>query len=806
MLKYKIYLLGFLAGLLLHHTVAVWLVTASYRNEGPTRLRSMIKDRDHYELGHYLDKLNHLLYRVEGGYLGVGLLAFGLIRLGRATKAGDGAESGRGLDGGMCAAALCGGLAVLTITAYPCLFGEVYFDHDLGDFHLPFRYFYSHGLRDATGFLWCPYILGGLDLHGEGQVGMLHPLHLAIYRSLPWSAAFNVEILLGYLVLASGWYVFFRRWQISPGVSALTAMVLTLGASGFIKLNHLNAIAIIAQIPWQLYFADRLFRGRAAGPMCELGIALCTASQVLLGYPQYLWFSGLVEGAYALAMIGTQGWRLALVRWVVAKSLGASMGAIQLLPTLESLRLSERSVPTIGFKAIDSLNPIYYLQILSPYFFRLSDEAMHPWEYGFYLGQAAPLVIVWGIRDLWADRERRRLIAFAAAVGLAGFVLSLGNYSPTFALTSSLPGFNIFRGPSRYSLLLAIGMSTTFAVAMTDLVHRPPGMRASRKARIVAGIAVAVYALLLLGQVAIDPKEWFAPFVSHPGVLLVSLCGMIGLAFLVDRSSRGSRAALAVVIAWLIVDLVIYDLNYLTTFAASAPAGQVIAEAAAEVQPGPAGQPVLIEGYLNTNIIAIVGRLWNVKGYVGLTPSRKLDYRDKLARQVAGVHWLRSLGGVWSRPPLDPLPAVRLLPRAVVSDDPMGRLKSVDLATTAIVDHPIELDGEAPGRVSGIADRAAGYAFETDSVGSQILLVARNYHPGWRAEVDGRPTESIRVYGDFLGCRVEGGRHLVRFIWSPKGLLNGAAISLAALGLTVAYVTVGMVIWRRRALEVKEAG
>ena len=30
------------------------------------------------------------------------------------------------------------------------------------------------------------------------------------------------------------------------------------------------------------------------------GIALLTASQLLLGYPQYVWFSLLAEGAYVL--------------------------------------------------------------------------------------------------------------------------------------------------------------------------------------------------------------------------------------------------------------------------------------------------------------------------------------------------------------------------------------------------------------------------------------------------------------------------------------------------------------------------
>jgi hypothetical protein len=182
---------------------------------------------------------------------------------------------------------------------------------------------------------------------------------------------------------------------------------------------------------------------------------------------------------------------------------------------------------------------------------------------------------------------------------------------------------------------------------------------------------------------------------------------------------------------------------------------------------------------------------------VGLTPKRILNYHDNHVRRVVGVRWVRSESGYWSRPALAPLPAVRLLSRAVVSDDPMNQLKSVDLATTAILDRPIQLENGPPGRVSAISDPIAGYAFETESAGARVLVVARNYHSSWRAEVDGRPTDTFRVYGDFLGCRVEGGRHLIRFIWTPKWLFYGAAVSLASLTIAFAFFGAGVVRSRR---------
>jgi len=79
-----------------------------------------------------------------------------------------------------------------------------------------------------------------------------------------------------------------------------------------------------------------------------------------------------------------------------------------------------------------------------------------------------------------------------------------------------------------------------------------------------------------------------------------------------------------------------------------------------------------------------------------------------------------------------------------------------------------------------------------------ILFLSIPYSPGWRATVDGRSTEVIRVNTGFSGVRVSPGTHRVELDYATPGLrtglvAGGVGLALAA-GLAVAYV-----VRRRRA-------
>src|SRR4030095_422712 len=127
---------------------------------------------------------------------------------------------------------------ILGILSWPMLTGQVYIKDDLGMFHLPLRLFYAQSLAEGNNFTWFPNIFNGFYLHGEGQVGMYHPLHLILYSALPLALAFNLEVLLGYPFMLSGTFGLLSRWGIRRDAAMFGALCFTF--SGFNLLHHIH--------------------------------------------------------------------------------------------------------------------------------------------------------------------------------------------------------------------------------------------------------------------------------------------------------------------------------------------------------------------------------------------------------------------------------------------------------------------------------------------------------------------------------------------------------------------------------------
>ena len=184
-------------------------------------------------------------------------------------------------------------------------------------------------------------------------------------------------------------------------------------------------------------------------------------------------------------------------------------------------------------------------------------------------------------------------------------------------------------------------------------------------------------------------------------------------------------------------------------------------------------------------------------------PPSGLDYDDVAALRAASVAWYaanplrpdeaaRGLGppvwGPW-RPVPDPLPRARLVSHTRTSRSPGDDLKVIDLNKTALVSRHVELSPGPPGAASIVTDRPGSVRLNVEAPGRQLLVLSDTYHSGWRAQVDGKPVEIRRVNGDFMGCVIEKGSHLVEFDFRPVALAWGKLLSL--LGLAVGICVCG---------------
>jgi hypothetical protein len=611
--------------------------------------------------------------------------------------------------------------------------------------------------------------------------------------------AWNLECVLSYAFLFAGMCVFMRR-RFNPPEAWFAAMAFTFCGFNLLHFVHVNAIAVIAHVPWLLYGIDRLASRRTdfqSVPMSGVHqtpcpkpggvqpsivlIALLTGSQLLVGYPQYVLYSLIAEALFLALAIRERheadGWRGVTVitaPWILAKLIGLALGAVQVLPTFEALADAARQNAESSFSTWGSLHPLNAVQLVAPYLFAKRVVGQNTHELALYVGIVPLLLATLAIsnRRLLHDRPKLQTVSrFAAALVALGGLLALGDYGPLHRLVSAVPLLSSFRFPCRATVLVQLGVALLAAVGFA-LVYR--GQSRDRRAVLIPRKAFAGLLFASLTLAGFAPVVW-SDYVASPQQVW---CGpallLIGL-LLLYGASTGRRGALPALVIFASMDLGIYGLSYgvyravapLDDFidATSAPAADHGVRVALDIAPANGegihvGNQILLRGFSR------------IDGYAGLEPARRLDYRTIDALRLAGVKYVASTAPVEVRWGLQKRANGWL---EVPGPSPRARLERPDFgtATTASAD---------TGHVQVIEDRPGRIVVVAETRNPAVIALTETYHTGWQASLGGASVSTLRVHGDFLGCAVPAGRSTVPFHFAPASLQIGRAMSVCGLG------------------------
>ena len=695
---------------------------------------------------------------------------------------------------------------MLAVVGAPLVLGLVYTSEDLGTFHLPTRAFYARCLEQGDSFAWLPNLFCGFYLQGEGQAGMYHPLHLLLYRFLPLAAAFNLELLLSYPFAFAGTYWFLRRWELGRDAAAFGALVFAFSSFNVLHYMHINAVAVVAHIPWLLLAIDVVMRGGSRRRwIAMLGLALLTGSQLLLGHPQSVWLSLFAELLYiVMLMWGWLGIRR-LLQIGGGKLLGVLIGAVQLLPTYDAATHCVRQDPSLAFGYEFSLDPANLLQLVQPYLFsrrifpQVTGEGAvvgNPHELGLYNGAMASVLIFWVLARIRKPGPRRLLAIGALVLAAIALQFAWGEYGYPYRVQARIPLIGSFRAPCRYIVLVHLAMAVAAAIAFAEVA----GLSAQRDklpwrklwplaVLPLAGFAIAAFVLWPRAEAEATPEEYIFVSMSSARYILLGPVLVTLAAGLVAAALRGWRVALLGIVLFAAADQTAYGLAYVWRDVPTDYASYT-----RSVATPPDGGDVRLRAHGNADNVLMIRGYRLANGYAALMPKRQLDYDRVVCLRVAGVRWRPpapsdSPGAIayWVEVP-DPTPRVRLVSRAQVSSDPNRDIDSVDIRTTALVAEPVDLPDGPPGEVVSFAERPGLIRVETHCSSRQLLVVSESYHDGWQASVDGEASRVVRVYGDFIGCVVEPGAHEVEFRFRPRSLRWGAWISVAGMVLAMAGI------------------
>lgn len=388
-------------------------------------------------------------------------------------------------------------LPFAALQLHATLLGRPLYFRDTTGAWLPLAESFVHCASEGALPFWDPYAAFGRALLGDPRAAVLYPF--------TW---------LNLLLLPEHYYALYAVGHLAFGVAGTALLGRALGLS---RLGAAGAAAVFgasgpllslvamwshlvgaAYVPWIVWAFARTAERPSARRAAVAGLLL--ALSLLGGSPE---MTSLAALGTAIALLARpRPVRLLEARRAAALAGGAVLGlalaAAQLLPTLELVKHSVRSLYSRERALGWSLHPLTVPETVVPA--RWADwevkasrkddilELREPFLMSIYLGAAAALPVAAALC------RRRRVLAAPLAMLLAAGLLALGRHTPVYdAVAGSLPVVRDLRFPVKAFLLAALGWSLLAGVGIDRL------RGAGRRERAAVGAAAALLVLALGG-------------------------------------------------------------------------------------------------------------------------------------------------------------------------------------------------------------------------------------------------------------------------------------------------------------------
>ena len=392
---------------------------------------------------------------------------------------------GPGRPGVLAASGLVG-LAILTYAPL-LLFDRLSVNADVFLAYLPAHLWLAAGLRAGELWLWTPHLLTGFPL-AFTEYGWFYPPTWLALLVAPGPRGYWVAVALHAAAAGIATYGLARSWGRSPVAAGIAGAVYQLSGTVAGGAALLNFGTVFWSLPFLCWCADGLCRAASGQdrvawqPLLFRGLLAAAAVGLitLSGHPQLVALVCVGAGAYAIATTAAQtqasGWRvwIAPVALLAAGLAALPLAAIRIVPTLEVAALSPRgqglevaaaavgSAPPWALAAGLALPGLEVLPVLSP-------------TWVAYVG-LVPLALAGYAAWCWRETGFPGRTVLLLVFGGVSIVLACGGFTPLYPLLLKVPGFALFRDPTRW-LILWVFAAALLAADGYD-AWRAPGVAA----------------------------------------------------------------------------------------------------------------------------------------------------------------------------------------------------------------------------------------------------------------------------------------------------------------------------------------
>jgi hypothetical protein len=537
-------------------------------------------------------------------------------------------------------------------------------------------------------------------------------------------------------------------------------------------------VATTAWVPWILWGIERYAGTRRLDHLAALAGAVGLA--LLAGGWSMLYFAAAVIAIYAIARLhAAKEKRVQLGAALAAAAIvGVLLSAAQLLPALAHARISPRALGVDYSFASSYAWPSwrYLLTLLVPTLY--GDDARgtyhgasDQWELcGYAIGITATLLVPLAL----IGRERRGERIALLALCLVACDLARGDGGLLHPLFFRfLPFYGSLRCPARALYVWTLAAPILAADGLDAISTRLPEAKRGWLALVPLVLALE----LLITWRSENPSVKLADTRARPAVAdsLFSRAGRyttdvhLGQRFhnsglLWGYESAGGYTSLPI---WRVLHLY-WIANHGKPYPHARLADDLTAQGL---------------WTFSSPIVDLLGVRWV------LAPSDRPIAAPGFSRVVAGSDGV----DLWHNREAYPRAFMVYRARVAASDDEAARAvadPSWDPSRVAIVEHALDgVPAPAPGETAPgptpyrelFREGPFDLMLDVETKAAGVLVVSEPWHPGWRAFVDGKPVELLRVDYGLRGVRLPAGHHAVTFELTDRPLAFGSLVSVLAL-------------------------
>ncbi len=607
---------------------------------------------------------------------------------------------------------------------------------DSVSFSYPMKYVVIKDFKSGILPLWNPYILFGTPLLANFQSAAFSVTNI-FYFLTDFNSAWNFQIIFQHIFACIFMYFLLRHWKISKVGAILGSISFAFGGFNLIWSEWNSHTLTASFIPLLVLFADRFIEKGEAYDGIFLSIIL--ALQIFSGYPQIVVYT--IPAIFLLWLVNFKSLNKGILLLIFIV-FGIALASLQVLPSVELLKLSQRSTEVIP-KEWAFLTPRQIITFIAPDFFG-NHATYNYWGDKNYTSNIGFVGVVSFTLAILAIKyfKKRREILYLVVLILVSLLFSFQTPISVFLWDKDILGL---KAGASYRILVIFSFAISALAGFGyDYLKN---IKSNKLPLIFTGLIISLF--------------WIYAFQLHNSVAIRNLILPTGIFIF------------TVILFWktklkfLLLFLILVELFYFgwkfTPFVSRDivfPGNKIVSylKNIKEDFRVVGGNEIPVD----TNMVY---GLEFGSGYDAEYPSTTAKYLGVLNSNDA------------SATPENK----NYLPRDFFVDNWQSEKDSTKILSTL-------LDPSFPIKKKIVLEDEV---LKRD--GEKMYFVSDAYYPGWKAFVDGKETKIYKADFAFRAIKIPKGEHEIKMVYEPQSFYLGLKISLATL------IILGIIgLWRKR--------